>query len=248
MNPRHQLILTLVHQARKMSVSELSRHTGVSEVTVRNDLTALEKQGLLRRVHGSAMVLETDDPDARMNINYLLKERLAERAAQLVEDGETVFIEGGSANAMLARHLALHKRVTIITISSYIAHLLKDTQAQVVLLGGLFQHQSESVVGPLTRLCIEQVHFSKAFIGVDGFHPEMGFTGRDMMRADVVNSVLAKGMTNVVITDSSKFGAIHPSQLGAPGQINVLVTDDALPAPMRAAIAAKGITLHCVAA
>jgi len=206
MNPRHQLILTLVHQARKMSVSELSRHTGVSEVTVRNDLTALEKQGLLRRVHGSAMALE------------------------------------------MARHLALHKRVTIITISSYIAHLLKDTPAQVVLLGGLFQHQSESVVGPLTRLCIEQVHFSKAFIGVDGFHPEMGFTGRDMMRADVVNSVLAKGMTNVVITDSSKFGAIHPSQLGAPGQINVLVTDDALPAPMRAAIAAKGITLHCVAA
>lgn len=63
----------------------------------------------------------------------------------------------------------------------------------MVLLGGLFQHQSESVVGPLTRLCIEQVHFSKAFIGVDGFHPEMGFTYRDMMRADVVNSVLAKG-------------------------------------------------------
>ena len=80
----------------------------------------------------------------------LLKERLAERAAQLVDDGETVFIEGGSANALLARHLALNKRVTIITISSYIAHLLKDTPAQVVLLGGLFQHQSESVVGPLT--------------------------------------------------------------------------------------------------
>lgn len=96
MNPRHQLILTLVHQARKMSVSELSQRTGVSEVTVRNDLTALEKQGLLKRVHGSAMALESDDPDARMNINYLLKERLAERAAQLVEDGETVFIEGAA--------------------------------------------------------------------------------------------------------------------------------------------------------
>jgi DeoR/GlpR family transcriptional regulator of sugar metabolism len=100
----------------------------------------------------------------------------------------------------------------------------------------------------LTRLCIEQVHFSKAFIGVDGFHPEVGFTGRDMMRADVVNSVLAKGVTNVVITDSSKFGAIHPSPLGQPGEISVLVTDDALPAPMRAAIAARGISLYCVTA
>lgn len=118
----------------------------------------------------------------------------------------------------------------------------------MVLLGGLFQHQSESVVGPLTRLCIEQVHFSKAFIGVDGFHPEVGFTGRDMMRADVVNSVLAKGVTNVVITDSSKFGAIHPSPLGTPGQIGVLVTDDALPVTMRSTLTARGITVHCVAA
>lgn len=248
MNQRRQQILTLVHQAHKMSVSELAALTGVSEVTVRGDLTALEKQGLLKRVHGFAMALESDDPDARMNINYPLKERLAERAAQLVEDGETVFIEGGSANALLARHLALHKRITIITISSFIAHLLKDTQAQVVLLGGLYQQQSESVVGPLTRLCIEQVHFSKAFIGVDGFHPDVGFTGRDMMRADVVNSVLAKGVTNIVITDSSKFGAIHPSPLGTPGQIKVLVTDDALPTPMRDALAARGVTLHCVAA
>ncbi|HAD41713.1 DeoR family transcriptional regulator [Plesiomonas shigelloides] len=248
MNQRHQLILTLVHQARKMSVAALSQRTGVSEVTIRNDLTALEKQGLLKRVHGSAMALETDDPDARMNINYLLKERLAERAAQLVNDGETVFIEGGSANAMLARHLALHKQVTIITISSYIAHLLKGTSAQVVLLGGLFQQQSESVVGPLTRLCIEHVHFSKAFIGVDGFHPEVGFTSRDMMRADVVNSVLAKGMTNIVITDSSKFGAIHPSQLGGAGQISTLITDDAVPAAMRDALTAQGVTLQCVSA
>jgi DeoR/GlpR family transcriptional regulator of sugar metabolism len=87
---------------------------------------------------------------------------------------------------MLACHLALHKRVTI---SNYIAHLQKGTQAQVVL-GGLFQYQSKNVVGPLPPRCIEQVHFSKAFIGVDGFHLEVGFTGLDMMRADVVNSVL----------------------------------------------------------
>lgn len=69
-----------------------------------------------------------------------------------------------------------------------------------------------------------------------------------MMRANVVNSVLAKGMTKVVITDSSKFGAIHPSPLGSSGQVKVLVTDDALPAPMRTTIAAKRIPLHCIAA
>ncbi|MGL5106328.1 MAG: DNA-binding transcriptional regulator YciT, partial [Plesiomonas shigelloides] len=85
-------------------------------------------------------------------------------------------------------------------------------------------------------------------IGVDGFHPEVGFTSRDMMRADVVNSVLAKGMTNIVITDSSKFGAIHPSQLGGAGQISTLITDDAVPAAMRDALTAQGVTLQCVSA
>lgn len=247
MNPRHQLILTLVHQARKLSVAELAQQTCVSEVTMRNDLTTLEKQGLLKRVHGSAIALDTDDPDARMSINFPLKERLAERAAQLVEEGETVFIEGGSANALLARRLSHLRRVTIITISSYIAHLLKESDTQVVLLGGLYQHQSESVVGPLTRLCIEQVHFSKAFIGIDGYHLEAGFTGRDMMRADVVNCILAKGVTNIAITDSSKFGVIQSCALDG-GPIHQLVTDDALPADYRTRLAASHTRLHLVTA
>ncbi len=62
----------------------------------------------------------------------------------------------------------------------------------MILLGGIYQKRSESMVGPLTRQCIQQVHFSKAFIGVDGWQSETGFTGRDMMRADVVNAVLEK--------------------------------------------------------
>ncbi|ALP42903.1 DNA-binding transcriptional regulator YciT [Aeromonas schubertii] len=247
MNPRHQQILTLVHQARKMSVAELARHTGVSEVTIRGDLNALEKLGLLRRVHGFAVATETDALDARISINYPLKERLAERAAQLVEEGETVFIEGGSANALLARHLARRKRVTIITVSSYIAHLLKETDAQVILLGGLYQHESESVVGPLTRVCIEQVHFARAFVGVDGFQRESGFTSRDAMRCEVVNAVLAKGVENIVITDSSKFGAIQPYRLDA-GPIARVVTDDALPQAMRHELAAQGTILSLVTA
>ncbi|MEW7864253.1 DeoR family transcriptional regulator [Aeromonas diversa] len=247
MPPRHRQILTLVHQARKMSVAELARHTGVSEVTIRGDLNALERLGLLKRVHGSAIAIETDALDARISINYPLKERLAERAARRVVEGETVFIEGGSANALLARHLAHHKRVTIITVSSYIAHLLKETDTQVILLGGLYQHESESVVGPLTRICIEQVHFTKAFVGVDGFQQDSGFTSRDAMRCDVVNAVLAKGVENIVITDSSKFGLTQPHPLSG-GPIHRLVTDDALPQSQHDALVERGVQIHFVPA
>ncbi len=66
------------------------------------------------------------------------------------------------------------------------------------------------MVGPLTRQFIHQVHFSKAFIGIDGWQADTGFTGRDMMRSDVVNAVLEKGSEAIVLTDSSKFGCVHP--------------------------------------
>ena len=228
MNLRQQTILQLVNDRRRISVNELARASGVSEVTIRQDLNLLEKRSYLKRVHGSAVALESDDVDARMMSNFTLKQRLAQYAAAQVNDGETIFIESGSANALLARYIAERKRITLITVSHYIANLLKETDCDVIVLGGMYQKKSETVVGPLTRLCIQQVHFNKAFIGIDGFQAETGFTGRDMMRADVVSAVLAKGVENIVLTDSSKFGQIQPNPLAQPGQISRVITDSRL--------------------
>ncbi|VTR59604.1 Glycerol-3-phosphate regulon repressor [Serratia fonticola] len=157
MNSRQQTILQLVNDRRRISVGELARASGVSEVTIRQDLNLLEKRSYLKRVHGSAVALESDDVDARMMSNFTLKQKLAQYAASLVNDGETIFIESGSANALLARYLAERKRVTLITVSHYIAHLLKETDCDVIVLGGMYQKKSETVVGPLTRMCIQQV-------------------------------------------------------------------------------------------
>lgn len=209
----------------QMSVAELAKITGVSEVTIRQDLNTLEKQSYLRRAHGFAVSLESDDVETRMMTNYTLKRRLAEFAASLVSPGESVFIENGSSNALLARTLAEQKDVTIITVSSYIAHLLKETPCEVILLGGIYQKKSESMVGPLTRQFIHQVHFSKAFIGIDGWQADTGFTGRDMMRSDVVNAVLEKGSEAIVLTDSSKFGCVHPYPLGPLSRFHRVITD-----------------------
>ncbi|MGV7093140.1 DNA-binding transcriptional regulator YciT [Siccibacter turicensis] len=228
MNPRQQTILQMVIDNGRVSVAELARTTGVSEVTIRQDLNLLERQSYLRRAHGYAVPVDSDDVEARMMNNFPLKRRLAMAAASLVQDGETVFIENGSSNALLARELAENKRVTIITVSSYIAHLLKETDCEVILIGGIYQKKSESMVGPLTRQFIGQVHFSKAFIGIDGWLPGTGFTGRDMMRSDVVSAVLDKGSEAIVLTDSSKFGVMHPYTLGPMEKFSRVITDDGL--------------------
>ena len=228
MNPRHSEILQLVNQNKRVLVAELSSHTGVSEVTIRQDLTQLEKQGYLKRVHGGATALQSDDMNDRLNVRFDIKQRLAQRAAELVQPGETVMIEGGSANALLARELANRGDVTIITPSAYIASMIRKSKCDVILLGGIYQPQGESLVGPLTRLCIEHTHFSTAFIGIDGFHPDTGFTSRDMMRADVANAILNKNQRNIVLTDVSKFGQIFSTSIGQLKQFSVLVTNSGI--------------------
>lgn len=225
MTPRHNEIIQLVSQRRRVMVAELATHTGVSEVTIRHDLNQLEQEGYLYRVHGAAVARESDDVSTRMEVNFEIKQQLANCAANSVEFGETVLIEGGSANALLARILANRGDVTIVTPSAYIAHLLKDTDSDVILLGGIYQHQGESLVGPLTRLCIEHVHFSTAFIGIDGYHPNTGFTSRNMMRADIARAIIEKGQRNIVLTDSSKFGQIYATTIGSDEQFSMVITN-----------------------
>ncbi|ENX3946961.1 DeoR/GlpR family DNA-binding transcription regulator [Photobacterium damselae subsp. damselae] len=228
MNKRRNEILQMVNHRKRIQVSELSEIIGVSGVTIRQDLNFLEKEGYLKRIHGAAVVNHVDDIDTRLEICFDVKQSLAIKAADLVTPNETVLIEGGSANALLARLLAERGDVTIITPSAYIAHLIRNTSANVILLGGVYQHHGESLVGPLTKLCIENINFSTAFLGVDGFHQDTGFTSRDMMRAEIASVILTKNRRNIVLTDSSKFGQIYPSTIGKTNNINILVTDSGI--------------------
>ena len=105
MNSRQQTILQMVIDQGQVSVTDRAKATGGSEVTIRQDLNTLEKLSYLRRAHGFAVSLDSDDVETRMMSNYTLKRELAEFAASLVQPGETIFIENGSSNALLARTL-----------------------------------------------------------------------------------------------------------------------------------------------
>lgn len=246
MNHRHQLILETINNKRKVSVNELAELTGVSVVTIRNDLSLLEQQSYVKRSHGFAELLDRDAMSDRMELNYSLKLRLAKFASSLVEDGDAIFIEGGSTNSLLARELLSFKgELVVITVCTYIASLLKDAPFDVILLGGLLQTKSESVVGSLTRSCIGLTHFNKAFLGIDGYSEETGFTGRDMLRADVINCVLQKGANNIVIADSSKFGQVYSYPLQSE-HVDHIITDSALNQQMQQALLKQQIRIDKV--
>lgn len=246
MNDRQQIILQWVNDKQRISVTELSDICQVSEVTIRHDLTQLEQRHYLHRAHGFAVAIQTDDVDTRMMSNFAQKQKLAKYAASLIDDGETVFFESGSSIALLAQYLALKKNLTVITVSSYVASLLKSMPCEVVLLGGMYQKASQTVVGPLTKMCLQQINFSKAFLGVDGFTKATGFTGRDMLRADIVNAVVAKGAENIVLTDASKFGQINLHPLGPLSAFSRVITDDQLSPEFQQNLAGAGVKVSLV--
>ena len=212
-------------------MKELTSRLKVSSVTIRQDLNFLEEEGLLKRVHGGAVLKDADDIANRMGINYEKKLRIARKIAAYVHDGETILIESGSVNALLAREL-LNRNVTIITTNVYIARQFrKNPQAGIIILGGLYQHESESLVGKITKVCIDQINYNKAFIGIDGYTTKTGFTSRDLFRAEISSYIIKRSKEVFIVSDSSKFGKTELTGICQTCDIHHVATDADLEEP-----------------
>ena len=240
MTKRLDRILKILSEQHKVTVIELAEDLKVSPATIRQDLTILEQEGLLVRNHGGAELRDSDDLAHRMAINYEDKLNIARKAVEFVNEGDTIFVESGSANAIFVKELTAAKRVTIITSNAFIARKVDPARGgSVILIGGVYQNESESIVGNMAKANIDQVNFNRAFLGVDGFTVETGFTGRDMMRAEIVSYIASKAREVFVLTDSSKFGQIHLSRCCRLEDVHRIITDRHLSEKYRAGLDGK---------
>jgi len=228
---RHVKLLDLVNENSRIEVALLSEKLEVSQVTIRKDLALLEEKGLLRREHGFAVMISSDDISNRLAFNNEAKRRIAVLASKLVENGETVMIESGSCCALLAEELATNKRdITIITNSAFIATYVRECPyAKIVLLGGDYQTESQVVVGPVTRKCVEGFYVDKLFVGTDGFTEKTGFTGKNNMRTETVRAMAENANKVIVLTESIKFFKQGVVAQFKTNEVTTLVTDDKLP-------------------
>ncbi len=249
MGKRDNAILDILTQRKKIDVAALAMELGVSEVTIRKDLTQLEEQGVLRREHGFALLRNPNDVRGRLAYHHEAKLRIAQRATELVQDGETIMIENGSCCALLAKEVA-HARcgVHIITNSIFIADFVcgDEASANVTLLGGNYQKDARVNVGPLTRLCASEFMVDKLFVGADGFVPNVGFTNRDALRAETACNMAAQARNVIVLTESEKFAqqGVSPLRFGK-AEITV-VTDGGIDCAAQDALSALKINLITV--
>ena len=231
MNKRQSQILDLLTQNKKLKVTELSEVLNVSQVTIRKDLSALEESGIIVREHGYAKLNESDDINNRLAYHYDIKQKIAERAVESIEDGETVMIESGSCCALVALEIAKTKKdVTLITNSAFIADYIRKTgNVRIILLGGEYQEESQVMVGPITRKCAEGFFVDKLFVGTDGFTKETGFTGNDYMRSEAVKDMAKQASNVIIVTDSVKFQQKGVVSLLDTKKVSYVYTDSNIP-------------------
>ncbi|MFJ4616569.1 DeoR/GlpR family DNA-binding transcription regulator [Streptomyces sp. NPDC088812] len=246
---RRALILDEVRRRGGVRVNELTRKLGVSDMTVRRDLDALARQGMLEKVHGGAVpVVEasTHEPgfEAKSGLELTAKEDIARAAAELVVPGSAIALSGGTTTYALAHRLVDVPDLTVVTNSVRVADVFHVAQraagarqgaATVVLTGGV-RTPSDSLVGPVADQAIAALHFDVLFLGVHGISAEAGLSTPNLAEAETNRRLVQSARRVVVVADHTKWGVVGLSSFAALEQVDTLVTDSGLPDEARAEV------------
>lgn len=206
---RRERILALVREAEVMTIDELVEVMGVSSSTVRRDINRLMEVGDLIALRGGSVRLneQVSEPStsAKALLNPAAKTVIAEVAANLVDDGDVIYLDSGSS-ALQMMPLLQHKRIQLVTSNMQVLALADDFAGSIIVLGGEYLPNLGSVVGPMTARELSQMSFDKAFIGASGCSRRGGINTFDMREASKKRIVHERTRRPYVLADSSKFG------------------------------------------
>jgi DeoR family transcriptional regulator of aga operon len=235
-----------------LRVADASVELGVSAVTVRSDLSALELAGSIVRVHGGAMPRGVV-PDRESSFEKSLaqeasaKSAIGRRAASLVSSGDSVLLDVGTT-ALAVAHALVARRdlsdVVVVTNGLSIALALEPAlpRFEVIVTGGTLRPLQHSLVNPYASSLLDSLHVDIAFIGCNGVDPVAGVTNVNLPEAEVKARMLRSSTRHVVIADASKVGRRALGLIGGVGEFDTLVTSGAIDADVVAALAERGLT------
>lgn len=244
---RRQAILQLLGANGSVSVRDLSDRFGVSAMTIRRDLDQLEKDGLITKTHGGAVVLE---PNAQAGLRLTdreqvaaeAKQRIGERAAALVEPGDTVILDEGSTCLAVARCLKSMSGITVITNGVRVAaELLGAPGINLIVVGGLCNHESAMLYGPDTDRAYASLHADIYFMGMDAFSPEYGILDANYLQVSLKRAKAHAARRVVGVAHQAKFGRRAVAKVGPFTMLHALVTEGPVAEDLRQCLAAHNI-------
>jgi DeoR family fructose operon transcriptional repressor len=234
---RHQQILDTARSRGRVEVAGLARELSVTPETVRRDLTALERRGVLRRVHGGAIAVERLGIERhvadRVGSAAAEKERIARTALDELPDGGSVIVDAGTTTVRFAELLPDDRELTVVTHSLAVANALVGRPTITLhLLGGLVRARTLAAVGEWTRTQVSEVFADVAFMGTNGISAERGLTTPDIAEARVKQALMAASRRTVVLADHSKFGREDFARVAPLSEVDTVVTDSAVDADL----------------
>lgn len=258
---RHALILELSNKNGIVHTSELVKQLGVSSETIRKDLTLLEQEGQLIRVHGGAMPTARSAPDGprspasteyvsiqTRNTQHLeQKAAIANYAASIVSENQVIALDYGSTSQMMA--MALKQQfhsLTVITNSIQNALILSECpNFTIILTGGILNNKELTLVSGFSHM-LDQLHVDILFMTVSGVDPVIGFTDQSFNEVGIQNQMRQAASRTIVLADSSKFGKSSLVKICALKDVDTIITDRGLSVPIEQAIRQTGSELVIV--
>ncbi len=232
---RQTLILDRLQASEAVSIGELCNELKASVATIRRDLQDLENKALLRRTRGGAVLIEPlfyepfrDDLSFQDLVGSFAEEkrRIARAASELVQNGETVALSGGTTTTEVARSLRLHTGITVITNTVNVAMELSTRKdIEVIVTGGSLRGNWFTLVGPLANNAAQMLFADIMFIGVNGIHSAQGLTCLHPQEAEFLKIMAQHSKRKIVVTDHSKIGVTAKWLLCPVSEIHMLITD-----------------------
>jgi DeoR family transcriptional regulator, fructose operon transcriptional repressor len=243
---RRTRVLEIVRDLQFASLPQLVEHLGVSESTIRRDLELLEEQGVTRRIHGGVLYvgspvngMPTED---REPAHWNLKQAIAKTAATLVEDGDTILLDGGSTTYEVARRL-VGRPLHVVTNSLPVANLFASCPiSDLVLIGGNVCTRTGVVRGPYADEMLAKIRVRKTILSTAAVCEE-GFFNNNMLLIETERAMMRAGKEVIVVADSSKFGNQSLAHVCGLGTVDHVVVDSQLSDEWQAKLISAGVNL-----
>lgn len=244
---RRESLLQFVETHERVTISQICKEFLVSPATARRDLDTLETRGAIRRFHGGALTIKDDAPPEpslveRSGEQATEKQQIGIVAAQLIDNGETVFLGSGTTVLEVARNLRQHTGLTVVTNSLLVMNMLSDIpDLTLVSLGGILRISEQSFIGHLTELLLDELRVNKAIIGTRAINLDMGLTNDYLAETQTDRKIINISREVIVVADHTKCERTSSVLLAPLSAIHTLVTDTQTRLEFRSALKACGV-------
>ena len=247
---RQNKIIELLKQQKTVKIKELAELFDVSIITIRRDFDILEESGVIKKIYGGAMLVETTPAEivqpffsARIEKHRAEKLLVASAAAALVQNGDTIVLDIGTTCFEVAKQLKKHSDVTVLTNSLPILNELVGTDLTVYSLGGLLRSGELALCGSVAMNSLKDFCVNKAFISAAGITLENGLTNHNRDNAKLCAAIVDRADQTILVTDSSKFDRNAFAVVGPLECVDTIITDSGISQEYADEIRQRGIQL-----